>query len=65
MMVHAEGTIAGCAEDDERGGRRGRDERHKGAFVEASRIEYNTVRPNAFGGLTSAQLRARAPLTIA
>jgi hypothetical protein len=28
LIVHADGTIAGCTEDDEPGGCRGRDERH-------------------------------------
>ena len=31
LIVHAYGTVAGCTEDDERDGRRGRDERHEGA----------------------------------
>jgi hypothetical protein len=28
LIFHADGTIAGCTEDDERDGCRGRDERH-------------------------------------
>ena len=33
LIVHADGTVAGCTEDDERGGcrGRGRDERHDGS----------------------------------
>jgi hypothetical protein len=29
-IVHADGTVAGCTEDDERDGCRGRDLRHEG-----------------------------------
>ena len=30
LILHADGTIAGCSEDDEPDGCRGRDERHEG-----------------------------------
>jgi hypothetical protein len=33
LILHADGTIAGCTEDDERDGCRGRDERHEGDWV--------------------------------
>jgi hypothetical protein len=30
LIFHADGTVAGCTEDDEPGGCRGRDKRHDG-----------------------------------
>jgi hypothetical protein len=30
LIVHADGTVAGCTEDDEPDGRRGRELRHEG-----------------------------------
>ena len=33
LIVHADGTVAGCTEDDEPDGCRGRDERHDGGTV--------------------------------
>jgi len=33
LIVHADGKVAACTEDDELGGCRGRDERHDGGTV--------------------------------